>query len=37
MVNLTAKPYNLSDSDIAWVETTIASMTTEDVLAADRR
>ena len=30
MVNLKAKPYNLSDSDIAWVETTIASMTAEE-------
>ncbi len=30
MVNLKAKPYNLSDSDIAWVENTIAEMTAEE-------
>ena len=30
MVDLRAKPYNLSDSDIAWVENTIASMTAEE-------
>ena len=30
MVNLKAKPYCLSDADIAWVESTIASMTTEE-------
>ena len=30
MVNLKAKPYNLSDADIAWVESTIASMTDEE-------
>ena len=30
MVDLRAKPYNLSDSDIAWVESTIASMTAEE-------
>lgn len=30
MVNLKAKPYCLSDSDIAWVEATIASMTDEE-------
>ncbi len=30
MVDLKAKPYNLSDSDIAWVEGTIASMTDEE-------
>jgi beta-N-acetylhexosaminidase len=30
MVNLRAKPYNLSDADIAWVESTIASMTPEE-------
>ena len=30
MVNLRAKPYNLSDADIAWVENTIASMTDEE-------
>ena len=30
MVNLRAKPYNLGDEDIAWVENTIASMTDEE-------
>ena len=30
MVNLKAKPYCLSDGDIAWVESTIASMTPEE-------
>jgi len=30
MVDLRAKPYNLSDADIAWVESTIASMTDEE-------
>jgi len=30
MVNLRAKPYNLGDEDIAWVESTIASMTDEE-------
>ena len=30
MVNLKAIPYNLSDADIAWVESTIASMTDEE-------
>ena len=30
MVNLRAKPYNLNDDDIAWVESTIASMTDEE-------
>ena len=30
MVNLKAKPYHLSDEDIAWVERTIASMTDEE-------
>ena len=30
MVNLRAKPYNLNDADIAWVEETIASMTSEE-------
>ena len=30
MVDLRAKPYNLSDSDIAWVESTIASMSPEE-------
>ncbi len=30
MVNLKAKPYCLSDADIAWVETTIASMSVEE-------
>ena len=30
MVNLKAKPYYLSDEDIAWVESTIASMTDEE-------
>ena len=29
-VNLKAKPYNLSDEDIKWVEDTIAGMTTEE-------
>jgi len=27
MVDLKAKPYYLSDEDVAWVEGTIASMT----------
>ena len=30
MVNLRAKPYCLSDADIAWVESTIASMSDEE-------
>ena len=30
MVNLKAKPYYLSDEDIAWVENTIAAMTDEE-------
>ena len=30
MVNLKAKPYYLSDEDIAWVEATIAGMTDEE-------
>ena len=30
MVDLRAKPYYLSDEDIAWVEGTIASMTAEE-------
>ena len=30
MVDLRAKPYNLSDEDIAWVKSTIASMTDEE-------
>ena len=30
MVNLKAKPYYLSDEDIAWVESTIADMTPEE-------
>ncbi|MBQ8201264.1 MAG: beta-hexosaminidase [Clostridia bacterium] len=30
MVNLKAKPYYLSDEDIAWVDETIASMTAEE-------
>ena len=30
MVNLKAIPYNLSDADIAWVESTIASMSAEE-------
>lgn len=30
MVNLKAKPYNLSDADIKWVEETIANMTAEE-------
>ena len=30
MVNLKAKPYCLSDEDIAWVENTIAGMTDEE-------
>ena len=30
MVNLKAIPYNLSDEDIRWVESTIASMTPEE-------
>ena len=30
MVDLRAKPYYLNDEDIAWVESTIASMTDEE-------
>ena len=30
MVDLRAKPYNLNDADISWVESTIASMTAEE-------
>ena len=30
MVDLRAKPYNLTDADIAWVENTIASMSDEE-------
>ena len=30
MVDLRAKPYNLTDADIAWVENTIAGMTDEE-------
>ena len=30
MVDLRAKPYHLTDEDIAWVENTIASMTDEE-------
>ena len=30
MVDLRKKPYNLSDADIAWVESTIADMTAEE-------
>ncbi len=30
MVDLRAKPYNLCDADIAWVQNTIASMTDEE-------
>ena len=30
MVNLKAKPYNLSEEDIKWVEETIANMTDEE-------
>ena len=30
MVDLRAKPYHLNDADIAWVESTIASMTPEE-------
>ena len=30
MVDLKAKPYCLGDEDIAWVESTIASMTAEE-------
>ena len=30
MVDLRAKPYNLTDADIAWVESTIADMTAEE-------
>ena len=30
MVDLRAKPYNLNDEDIAWVESTIAAMTDEE-------
>ena len=30
MVDLRAKPYCLSDADIAWVENTIAGMTAEE-------
>ena len=42
MVDLRAMPYYLGDEDIAWVESTIASMTDEEkgwpaFLAADCR
>ena len=30
MVNLKAKPFNLSDEDIKWVKDTIADMTIEE-------
>ena len=30
MTNLKAKPYCLSDEDIAWVKSTIADMTDEE-------
>ena len=30
MVNLRAKPYNLTDEDILWVEETIKGMTNEE-------
>ena len=30
LVDLKAKPFYLSDEDIAWVENTIAEMTTEE-------
>ena len=30
MVDLKAKPYSLSDADIAWVQDTIAGMTAEE-------
>ena len=30
MVDLRAKPYCLSDADIAWVESTIAGMSDEE-------
>ena len=30
MVDLRAKPYNLSDEDIRWVEATIAGMSDEE-------
>ena len=30
MVDLKAKPYNLQEDDIRWVEQTIASMTPEE-------
>ena len=30
MVDLRAKPYLLKDADIAWVESTFASMTAEE-------
>lgn len=30
MINLKEKPFNLSDEDIAWVKTTLASMTLEE-------
>ena len=30
MVDLRAIPYNLSEEDIQWVESTIASMTAEE-------
>ena len=34
MVNLKAKPYCLSDEDIAWVKNTIAGMTDEEKVAS---
>ena len=30
MVDLRVKPYNLSETDISWVENTIAAMTDEE-------
>ena len=36
MVDLRAKPYYLNDEDIAWVESTIASMTPEELEKAEK-
>lgn len=30
MIDLKAKPFNLSDEDVAWVESTLASLTTDE-------
>lgn len=30
MIDLKAKPFYLSDEDVAWVESTLASLTTDE-------